>query len=212
MLELPLGPSRTQRLPSGARFTELTRVSGSSSAPFEVHTEVAAMALAGSACWSASCAATTVARPPSSIRMTVPARDSRNVRMRFPSLERVGSRQWLGAVPATRVWPASQRLPLTAYDGASRPKGSRRRGREGGPPSPTPDAGHRTLGCLSPRSSSDMRRGPPLAGRAPLAAEAARGGYSAGTPLGSVSSTITSHWRRRQRDSRSGRRPLCRAG
>ena len=40
-------------------------------------------------------------------------------------------RQWLGAVPATRVWAAPQRLPLTTYDGRWVVEGSRIGGRAG---------------------------------------------------------------------------------
>ena len=40
-------------------------------------------------------------------------------------------RQWLGAVPAARVWAACQSLPLTTYDGRWVVEGSRIGGRAG---------------------------------------------------------------------------------
>jgi hypothetical protein len=52
------------------------------------------------------------------MKVAVQAKDSRNVRM-TPPLPCAGRvRQWLGTVPAARVWAVRHRLPLTSYDGA----------------------------------------------------------------------------------------------
>mgnify|MGYP001816292253 CR=1 FL=1 len=52
---------------------------------------------------ASSCARATLPSPPSSAKMTVPAKDIRNVRMTSP-FERAGRvRQWLGAVQAAMV-------------------------------------------------------------------------------------------------------------
>ena len=44
--------------------------------------------------------------------MIVPTRDSRNVRMVFPPTCAGRVRQWLGTIPAARVWTVPQSLPL----------------------------------------------------------------------------------------------------
>ena len=52
---------------------------------------------------SASWAATALPAPPNNIRVTVPTRDSHNVRMRVPFVHAGRVRQWLGAVQAAMI-------------------------------------------------------------------------------------------------------------
>ena len=115
----------------------------------------------GSTAWSfASCAMAAPPRPPSSTKMTVPTRASRQVRMTVPHCPAGRVRQWLGAVPAARVWAACQSLPLCWYDATAVALGSRGGGREGGPPSPTPNAGQRRWARLSPLFRLEERPAP----------------------------------------------------
>ena len=73
-------------------------------------------------------------------------------------------RQWLGAVPAARVWAAPHRLPLTAYDATGLAPGSRGGGHIRQWP-PQGHRGHRALDWWPPgptgkRQAPDSRPGP----------------------------------------------------